>query len=261
MEDKNKYPIPKIIHYFWTGGEIKPESVQKCIESWKKNCPDFEIREWNEDNYDVHSHPYMDEAYNKKKWAFVTDYARLDVLVRFGGIYLDTDVEVLKDLSPLCQYRAFIGFENPQKTNDGQGFGCEPSMPVFREMLECYDGNSPFEVTDGVLNYVESPKLRTKVLLAHGLILDGSRQCVDGVEVFPVDYFCPLNFDTGRLMVTENTFSIHHFDSSWKGKNAAIYNKIRQYLNRMFGVERGKQLFMKMIQTKDLLKGILKNEN
>ncbi|WP_026519117.1 glycosyltransferase family 32 protein [Butyrivibrio sp. FCS006] len=261
MEDKKQYPIPKIIHYFWMGGGEKPESMQKCIESWKKNCPDFEIREWNEDNYDVHSHPYMEEAYNKKKWAFVTDYARLDVLVRFGGIYLDTDVEVLKDLSPLCQYRAFIGFENPQKTNDGQGFGCEPGMPVFREMLECYDGDKPFEIINGALNYVESPKLRTKVLLAHGLVLDGSRQQVDGVEVFPVDYFCPLDYDTGRLMVTDNTFSIHHFDSSWQGKNAAIYNKFRQRLNRMFGVERGKKMFIKMMQTKDFVKGVLKNGN
>ena len=258
MENKKDTVIPKIIHYFWFGRGQKPRSVQQCIESWKKFCPDFVIQEWNEDNYDVHKHPFMEKAYEEKKWAFVSDFARLDVLLQYGGIYLDTDVEVLKDLSPLCSYRGFFGFENPEMVNDGQGFGCEPGMPVFREMIECYDTDDAFEMVDGIKSYIESPKLRTRVLLKHGLVKDGSRQQVDGVEVFPSDYFCPLDYDTGRMNITENTYSIHHFDSSWHGKNAAVYNKIRQYLNRTFGVERGKKMFENMMRTKDAIKRLFK---
>ena len=257
MEDPNDYLIPRVIHYFWFGRGQKPESVKKCIESWKKYCPDFEIKEWNEDNYDAHKHPYMEKAYMERKWAFVSDYARLDVLVREGGIYLDTDVEVLKDLSPLCKNRAFIGFEDSQKVNDGQGFGCEPGMPVFVEMLKCYDGKEPYETVDGVQINSESPKLRTRVLLRHGLIQNGLRQNVDGVEVYPADFFCPLNYDTGRLVITDNTYSIHHFDSSWHGGNAAIYNKIRQLLNRTFGVDSGKKMFQSLLSFKDAVKDCL----
>ena len=120
MEKTANELIPKKFHYFWFGNGEKPDSVLKCIESWKKYCPDFEIIEWNENNYDIHKHPFMEKAYQEKKWAFVSDYARLDVLYEHGGIYLDTDVEILKDFSPLCVNQAYIGFERPDLVNDGQ---------------------------------------------------------------------------------------------------------------------------------------------
>ena len=132
MKIEKDYQIPRVIHYFWLGGNEKPDSVKKCIESWKKNCPDFEIKEWNESNYDIHKHPYMEKAYAEKKWAFVPDYGRLDVMHQYGGIYMDTDVEVLKDLSSLCKYKAFKGFESKEYVNDGQGFGCVPGLPIFK---------------------------------------------------------------------------------------------------------------------------------
>ncbi len=187
MTEINKQ-IPKVIHYFWLGGAEKPESVKKCIESWKKNCPDFEIKEWNESNYDVHKHPYMEKAYREKRWAFVPDYGRLDVMYNYGGIYLDTDVEVLKDLSPLCEYKAFKGFENEKFVNDGQGFGCVPGLPIFLEMMACYDGNEPYDVSNGNVTYIESPRLCTKVLLRHGIKQDDSRQKVDEIEILQTDY-------------------------------------------------------------------------
>ncbi len=258
MKKDKEYQIPRIIHYFWLGGNPKPESVIKCIDSWKKFCPDFEIKEWNESNYDVHKHPYMDKAYREKRWAFVPDYGRLDILYQYGGIYLDTDVEVLKDLSPLCQYKAYKGFENQQFVNDGQGFGCIAGLPIFKEMMECYDGDEPYYYENGEEQYVASPKLCTKVLLRHGLIPDGTRQKVDDIEIFPVDYLCPLDYDTGKLRVTENTYSIHHFDASWHGKNARMYQKLMQTLNRMFGVESGKKLFSRIMQTKDAFKRIIR---
>lgn len=158
------------------------------------------------------------KAYNEKRWAFVPDYGRLDVLYNYGEFYMDTDVEVLKYLSPLCNYKAFKGFENSKLVNDGQGLGCIPRMPIFLEMMACYDGDKPYEIIDGELHYIESPRLCTKVLSRHGLKLNGKRQVVEGIEIFPADYFCPLSFTTGTLKITKNTYSIHHFDASWHGK-------------------------------------------
>lgn len=238
--------IPKKIHYFWFGGGQKPSSVQKCIDSWHKNCPDFEIIEWNESNYDIHKHPFMEKAFQDKKWAFVSDYARLDVLLENGGIYLDTDVEVIKDLSPLCSHQAYIGFEKNDLIGDGQGFGGAAGFPIFQEMLACYDGLD---------EYIESPKLRTNVLLRHGLKTDGSRQQVDGMEIYPVDYFCPKSWETGRIKITSNTYSIHHFDGSWHGKSGKKYIVLMRLLNRLFGIEKGSKVFEQIIQIKDRLKG------
>lgn len=238
--------IPKKIHYFWFGGGDKPVSVQKCIDSWRRCCPDFEIIEWNEKNYDIHKHPFMEKAAEDKKWAFVTDYARLDVLTQYGGIYLDTDVEVLKDLTPLCENQAFIGFEKTDIIGDGQGFGGIAGFPIFREMLEVYDGLD---------EYIESPKLRTKILLKHGLKLDGCRQQINGMEIYPVDFFCPKSWETGRIKITSNTYSIHHFDGSWHGKSGRKYIVLMRMLNRLFGIDKGMEFFQKIIGFKDKLKG------
>ena len=238
--------IPKKIHYFWFGGADKPASVVRCINSWKKHCPDFEIVEWNENNYDIHKHPFMERAFDDKKWAFVSDYARLDVLIQHGGIYLDTDVEVLKDLSPLCANQAFIGFERENLIGDGQGFGGMPQHPLFKEMLLEYDN---------LEEYIESPKLRTKVLERHGLKLDGSYQNIDGMSIFPVEYFCPKSWTTGKLTITDDTFSIHHFDASWQNKQAHKYISLMRFLNRTFGEKNGQKLFKNIISFKDSVKG------
>lgn len=246
MEKTANELIPKKFHYFWFGNGEKPDSVLKCIESWKKYCPDFEIIEWNENNYDIHKHPFMEKAYQEKKWAFVSDYARLDVLYEHGGIYLDTDVEILKDFSPLCANQAYIGFERPDLVNDGQGFGGMQHFPLFKEMLACYDDLD---------EYIESPKLRTKVLLYHGLKQDGARQNVAGMEIYPIDYFCPKSFATGRINKTDNTYSIHHFDGSWHGKNGMKYIQLMRLLNRMFGIKNGQKIFEGLMEFKDKLRG------
>ena len=251
--------IPKIIHYFWLGGSPKSETVEKYIESWKRNCPEFEIREWNETNYDIHKHPFMEKAYNEKKWAFVSDYARLDVLYEFGGIYLDTDVEVIKDLSPLCVYKAFEGFENPKLVNNGQGFGCEAGMPIIKEMMKLYDGDSPYELIEGKSVPKESPKICTEVLVRQGLKQDGSRQTVGDVEILPVDYLCPMNYKTGRVKITENTYSIHHFSGSWHtGKTSRLYLKYMRFLNIVFGEKLGDKLYNGSMKAKDNIKKFLK---
>ena len=236
--------IPLKIHYFWFGGQEKPAKVKKYIDSWKKACPDFEIIEWNENNYDIHKHPFMEKAYKDKMWAFVSDYARLDVLEQYGGIYLDTDVEVLKDLKNFCSNQAFIGFERPDLIGDGQGFGGVPHFPIFKEMLQCYEAMD---------EYIESPKLRTQVLLEHGLKLDGSRQSVDGMEIYPTDVFCPKSWATGKIKITANTYSIHHFADTWHGSNNKKYLILMRSLNRLFGEEKGHKKFMKLMELKDKL--------
>ncbi len=238
--------IPKKIHYFWFGGAEKPAKVLRCIDSWKKSCPDFEIKEWNENNYDIHKHPFMEKAFNDKKWAFVSDYARLDILIQYGGIYLDTDVEVIKDLTPLCDNQAYFGFETPFVIGDGQGFGGIPDFPIFKEMLLEYDNLN---------EYIESPKLRTRVLERYGLKLDGSRQHVAGIEIYPIDFFCPKSWSTGKLKITDNTFSIHHFNESWKGKGAYKYTALMRFLNRILGKKKGARVFSQIISFKDKLKG------
>lgn len=127
--------IPKIIHYCWVGGANKPKSVQYCIDTWKKYCPDYEIIEWNEDNYDFSKNQYMKEAYNSKKWGFVPDYARLDIIYQHGGIYMDTDVEMVASLDSLLEYEGFFGFENTGNgqfyVNCGHGFGAVPNHPIW----------------------------------------------------------------------------------------------------------------------------------
>lgn len=146
--------IPKIIHYCWFGGQPKPEMVLKCIESWKKYCPDWEIIEWNESNFDVSQHPYMKEAYERKKWAFVSDVARLLLVYNYGGIYLDTDVELHESLNELLIERAFFVFESDVYINTGVGFGCEKEHKSVETMLHYYDKRNFIKTGRLILNHV-----------------------------------------------------------------------------------------------------------
>jgi len=241
--------IPKIIHYCWFGGKEKPESVKRMIDSWKKSCPDFEIKEWNESNYDIDKHPFMRLAKERGKWSFVSDYARLDILYENGGIYLDTDVELLKSLEPLCSYKGFIGFERDDLVNDGQGFGGERGLPVLKEMLAVYDEKS-FEY-----GFVESPILRTEVLSRHGLVKDGKEQTVADMRILPKDYLCPRNYYTGRIEITDNTYGIHYYDGTWKNKKEKRYEGLMRFLCKTFGIKTGHRLFEKLMIFKDRIRG------
>ena len=221
--------IPKIIHYCWFGRGEKPELAKKCIASWKKFCPDFEICEWNEDNCDYLAMPFMAEAYAAKKYAFVSDVMRLVVLEQYGGVYFDTDVEVLRDISPLLIDE---GFENEQFVNSGQVMAAVPHQPVVQAMIEEYK-KLHFTNADGSLNAVGCPHLNTDVMERFGLVRNGREQMVAGIHVYPADYFNPLDSVTGKLTKTENTYSIHWYSMSWLPKYKQIKTKFGRLWRRI----------------------------
>ena len=230
--------IPKIIHYCWFGRGEKPELAKKCIASWRRFCPDFEIREWNEDNCGDLSIPFMAEAYAAKKYAFVSDVMRLVVLEQYGGVYFDTDVEVLRDISPLLEDEGFIGFENDRFVNSGQVLAAIPHHPVIGAMIAEYK-TLHFLNPDGSTNAVGCPHLNSDVMERFGLVRNGQEQLVAGIHVYPEDYFNPMDSTTGKLTKTGNTYSIHWYSMSWMGKSTQIRVKIGRVVRRAWKAIRG----------------------
>lgn len=223
--------IPKIIHYCWFGGNPKPVSVIKCIESWKKYCPEYQIIEWNELNFDVLAHLYTSQAFSLKKWAFISDYARLYIIYNNGGIYLDTDVELLKSLDPLLSHSAYAGFEDGKLVATGLGMGAIPRQEMIYKLLKSYDSISLLD-EKGELNLVSCPILNTHVMLEHGLLQNNKKQTINGLTVFPKEFFSPIDYYTGRCTITKNTYSIHHFEASWKTKREKIKMRFRKKIGK-----------------------------
>lgn len=206
--------IPKIIHYCWFGGKPKPPLAQKCIDSWKKFCPDYEIREWSEENFDLSTAPkYVHQAYAAGRWAFVTDYVRLVALVTMGGVYMDTDVEVVKPLDPFLNQKAFAGFESDKGVQTGL-MACESGFPLFRDFLAHYD-TAEFIRADGSHDTTTNVEVLTRLCVERGLQLNDRYQVVDGLAVYPREYFCPVDFETEKLKRTRKTVTIHWFSASW----------------------------------------------
>ncbi len=209
--------IPKVIHYFWFGGKEIPEKYKRCIESWHKYCPDYKIIEWNENNYDVNKNRYMQQAYQHGKWAFVPDYARLDIVYRYGGIYLDTDVEIVQNIDDLLWQKGFAGFETKEYVALGLGFGAAKEMPIIRKMRDMYD-DLVFADRDETMNLTASPHWQTELLKKYGLRATGEYQIIEDMTIYPVKV---LNgkavFKSHRSVVFPKT--IHHYElSSWQEK-------------------------------------------
>lgn len=212
--------IPTQINYCWFGGKEIPEKNKKWMESWNKYCPEFKIIQWNENNYDVTKSIYMKQAYDKKEWAFVSDYARLDIIYNKGGIYLDTDVELLKPIDSFLYQNAFCGFENINHVNFGLGFGASKQNKIIGEILDIYD-QMKFVQLDGTYNKTPCPVYQTKVLQKHGLQCNGEYQVVGNVVVYPEKVFCGLSPHSFRLIEDiSHTYSIHHFAASWLEEKA-----------------------------------------
>jgi len=206
--------IPKKIHYCWFGGKPLPKAALKCIASWRKYCPDYEIKEWNETNYDVNKIYYTAQAYQAKKYAFVSDYARFDILYEYGGVYFDTDVEVIKPIDSLIKRGAFAGIERPGAIAAGLGLACRQREPIFADILASYE-QSCFFKPDGSMDLTTVVVRVTDIFKRYGFTAENKIQTIKDITIYPVDYFSPKNPKTGELKITSNTYSIHHFDASW----------------------------------------------
>lgn len=235
----------KIIHYFWFGGNPLPKKTEKCIESWHKFFPDFEIKRWDETNFDINANLYIRQAYAAKKWAFVSDYARFKILEEYGGLYFDTDVEVIRPMYDLLSLEAFAAFETDRFIAPGLVLWArEPGNHIMAAMRKNYDSLS-FLDDNGERIKKNVCGLFTELLTPYGFTPNGTLQVVGGMTLFPKDYFCPFDDATGVLHKTENTYTIHWYDKSWMPKKKIIRNKITRILHRIFGVDFKKKLLRK----------------
>jgi len=232
--------IPKIIHYCWFGGNPLPPLAKKCIESWEKHCSDWEIIEWNETNFDVNYNTYVRQAYEAKKWAFVSDVARLWALVNHGGVYMDTDCELLKPIDEFLKHEAVSGFEPTFKIPTAM-MGCREGFPLFKEILLDYDKRA-FLLPNGDFDTITNVVTMTKILLIHGLVLNNRPQTVKGFTLYPSEYFCPKNYNTGKLDVSENTYIIHHYSESWADERQLHLHKKYMEIRNRYGIALGNQL-------------------
>ena len=227
--------IPKVIHYCWFGGKPLPKLAEKCIESWKRYLPDYEIKRWDETNFDVNIIPYTQEAYQKGKYAFVSDYARFWIIYHYGGIYFDTDVEVIASLDKIIDQGAFLGveFQNSDliTVNPGLGFGAEPQKAAIGDILKQYE-KFHFINEDGSLCYKNIVEITSEYLLTQGLVNTDKCQKCAGFIIYSIDYFCPISFETRQLTITENTRTIHHFAESWVPRSTRIKNMIGRVLGQ-----------------------------
>jgi len=228
--------IPKIIHYIWVGGNPLTPLAEKCIESWKKFCPDYEIKRWDETNFDVNQNKYCKEAYESKKWAFVSDFIRLKVLHDFGGIYMDTDVEVIKPLDEYLVHPAFSGFENEEMIPTGI-MASEKENKWIANLLSDYDNRNfikedgSFDLTTNVVSITN----KTKEMYPN-LSLDNNYQEFEDVVFYPKDFFCPIDYNTHELIKTENTHTIHWFAGSWLPK-PTFKQKCKNFIKKILGVK------------------------
>lgn len=226
--------IPKIIHYCWFGGKMIPELAERCLESWKKYCPDYQIVRWDENNFDLNTNLYVREAFEAQKWAFVTDYVRLYVMYKFGGIYMDTDVELLANIDIFLQHKAFTGFEDENQIQTGI-MASEKGNKWVEKLLLDYDERH--FIIDGVMDLTTNVTAITNVTRAnYNIILNNSFQDLGDVVVYQRDYFCPKDHNTGMLNFSSlNTVAIHHFNGSWISEEERELNNHTQFIKKKYG--------------------------
>ncbi len=234
--------IPKKIHYCWFGGAPLPALAKKCIRSWKKYCPDYEIICWNEENFDFSQNRYAAEAYAAKKWAFVSDYARLKVMHEYGGIYLDTDVEILKPLDDLVAHGGYMGFEHKGAVSTGLGFAAPAGHPLIERLLADYDDIS-FVREDGTYDMLPCPDRNTNTIVELGMDVTNQKQTFMGIRMLPCEYLCPMDYYTGKKKITKNTYCIHHYCASW----TSAVSKRTTFIKRLIGVRMYDKLYGKFL--------------
>ena len=227
--------IPKIIHYCWFGGRPLDKLGLNCLKSWKKYFPDYEIREWNEGNFDFTGCRYAEEAYKAKKWAFVSDYVRFKILYEYGGVYFDTDVEVIKSFDDILSKGNYMGCERSGcSVAPGLGIAVNPGLGIIKEIIEDYEQSS-FVKADGTYDLTTIVERTTRILKKHGLDNTDKIQTIAELKIYPPEYFCPINMETGKLTITPNTYSIHRFAGSWEKKSNKFRGNVYRLINRFLG--------------------------
>lgn len=233
----------KTLHYCWFGHNELPAKTLHCIESWRRYFPDFDIKRWDEGDFDVHQCQYVHEAYESKKWAFVSDYARFKILEQYGGMYFDTDVEVIRSMSDLCELEAFAGFEGTRHINPGLVLWSKgPHQQVISAMRKKYE-SIPFLDEQGNRIRINVCGLFTDLLDDYGLVRNGAMQTCGGMTLFPNEYFNPFDDATGVLNATENTYAIHWYDKSWMPKRRVFRNRCTRILHRILGTDIRKKVY------------------
>ena len=250
--------IPKVIHYCWFGGNPLPPLAEKCIASWRKYLPDYEIKRWDESNFDVNIIPYTKQAYEAKKYAFVSDYARFWILYNYGGLYFDTDVEVIRSMDDIVAAGPFMGCENSYKTgatpnelgvapgldlgvNPGLGLGVNPGLGLYKEIIGLYV-NLQFTGTDNKLNLKTVVEYVTELLCKKGFQNKDGIQSICGVNIYPRDFFNPKDYETGNIIITNNTRTIHHFAASWMPPRAKYGSVVNRWIIKMVGLSASRKL-------------------
>lgn len=234
--------IPKVIHYCWFGGNPLPDSAVKCIDSWRQYFPGYEIKEWNESNFDLQCCDYVREAYEAGKWAFVSDYARFWILYHEGGLYFDTDVEAIRPFDDILENGPFMGCENSDAgisciicgVNPGLGLGTTPGLELYREVLDFYQARH-FLDADGNADTTTVVYYMSHILYAHGWRAIGEIEEVCGVHIYPAAYFCPMDYDTGKVNITDCTHSIHWYKASWFTKGNKMAKAVDRWCLNHFG--------------------------
>lgn len=225
--------IVKTIHYCWFGGGKLPDLAIKCIDSWRKFLPDYKIKRWDESNFDINAIPYTKEAYENKKYAFVSDYVRFWVLYNEGGIYFDVDVEIIKDLTPIINKGPYLGLEKGMMCNPGLGMAADRNMFFLKECLEYYQHLS-FKKEDGSINYDTVVFHITHLLKKKGLKNTSEVQNIAGFFIYPQSYFCPLDYENQILNITNDTYTVHHYNASWISPKHKLYRWIKTKIGDKF---------------------------
>lgn len=242
--------IPKVIHYCWFGEKEMPVLAKKCLKSWKKYCPDYKIVCWNEENFDINSNKYVKEAYENKKFAFVTDYVRLYALYNYGGIYMDTDVEVLKPLDKFIEHKAFSGFESDTRIPTGI-MASEKGLEIINELLNYYKERN-FVKDDGSYDLTPNTITITNIFERKGLKKNNVYQEIQSFALYPSEYFCPIDVSTRKKNITVNSYTIHWFSGSWLPFKNKFFGKICFWSRKILG----ERVYLKITQNiKKIRKG------
>lgn len=253
--------ISKKIHYCWFGGKSLDDKAIKCIESWKKFFPNYEIIQWNENNFDVSRVDFMKKAYDNQKWAFVSDVARLLIVYEHGGIYFDTDVEVIRSYDDILneETKAFMGMENDGCVASGLGFGAEQYHSFLKKHIELYE-KIDFDDFLTHISDIACPILTTDLLKTSGFIKENRKQNIEGIEIYPASYFAPMNYQTGKLHITKQTHSIHWYNASWQDNAIKQEQELLRKLSSIFGTRIAEPLYgiVSSVKREGIFKYILK---